>query len=105
MEQNTDRQYAKHLLNWIKSLSWEENNTRTDAVLKFEINPFIDDDGASETEIECLKNLTFDDIEFITETLAAERTDVFKIYSLRFKYDGDLEEGIIEVESEIHLAE
>lgn len=105
MDMKTDRQHAKRLLNWVKRLSWEENDTRTDAALKFEVNPYVDNDGASETEIECIQKLTFDDIKWMTESLVSERADVFQIDALEFTYDGDFEDGVIKVEAEIHLSE
>lgn len=105
MEQNQDRQYAKELLDWIKKLSWEENDARTQASLKFEINPFNGDGSVNDDARESLSALTFDDVKFIVDSLACERIDSFQIDALTFKYDGDLEEGVIEVESEIHLSE
>lgn len=105
MDQNTDSQNAKELLHWIKSLFWQENDARTQAELKFEINPFNGDGSVDECARKSLQSLTFDDIKWIVDSLACERTDVFQIDSLMFRYDGDLEEGVIEVEAEIHLSE
>lgn len=79
MSEQTNRDCAKNLLYWIKKYSWEENDARTDAELKFEINPFNGDGSVDECARESLQALTFDDINGLLIHLLANAQMCFRL--------------------------